>query len=135
VLFVSQLETTGGDGDSRRAISNAVVATFKDYIGKGPTRARTYISDNMVVCLLEDTRTRAESSLIDAGEVDSVMATRKKFQDTMRHRLVADVERITRRKVVAFMSDSHLEPDFASETFVLDPFVLEELWGGTASSS
>lgn len=83
-----------------------------------------------MVCLLEDTRTRAESSLIDAGEVASVMATRKKFQDTMRQRLVADVEEITGRKVIAFMSDSHLEPDFASETFVLEPFALERLGQG-----
>lgn len=118
------------DGDWRRRISNAVVLTFKDYTGKGPTRARTYVNDNLVVCLLEDTRTRAESSLIDAGEVASVMATRKKFQDTMRQRLVADVEEITGRKVIAFMSDSHLEPDFASETFVLEPFALERLGRG-----
>jgi uncharacterized protein YbcI len=123
-------------GDWRQQISTAVVVTFKDYIGKGPTSARTYVNDNLVVCLLEDTRTRAESTLIDAGEVDRVMATRKKFQDTMRERLVSEVEEITGRKVIAFMSDSHLEPDFASETFVLDPFRLEGIeWEGSAASA
>lgn len=112
-------------GEWRQQVSNAVVRAFKDYVGKGPTKARTYVSDNLVVCLLEDTRTRAESSLIEAGEVASVMSTRKKFQDTMRDRLVADVEEITQRKVIAFMSDSNLDPDFAAETFVLEPFELD----------
>lgn len=108
-------------------VSNAVVKAFKEYIGKGPTKARTYVSGNLVVCLLEDTRTRAEATLIDHGEVASVMTTRKKFQDTMRERLISDVEAITQRKVIAFTSDSNLEPDFASETFVLEPYALDEL--------
>ena len=50
-----------------------------------------------------------------------VVEMRRSFQQTMRDELSAAVERITGRKVIAFMSDSHLEPDYSAEIFVLAP--------------
>ena len=39
----------------------------------------------------------------------------------MRPHLVAEVEKLMERKVIAFLSDNHLAPDFAVESFILAP--------------
>jgi uncharacterized protein YbcI len=71
--------------------------------------------------LLEGTLTAAESALAKSGEQEYVAALRRKVQQTMRDDLEAAVERVTGRQVIAFMSDSHLDPDVSAETFVLEP--------------
>ncbi len=101
------------------ALSTAIVGIFKEYLGRGPTRARVQITQTTVVALLSDTLTKAERSLVANGNGDLVRQVRRKFQDTMREDLVAAVEAQVGRKVVAFMSDNHLEPDVAAELFVL----------------
>ena len=108
-------------GELNAAISKAVVRSFSDHIGRGPTKARTSIRDDLVVCLLENGLTRAERTLVADGKEQLVLDTRRAFQDTMRANLVGAVERLTRRKVIAFMSENHIDPDVATETFLLEP--------------
>lgn len=108
-------------GQVAAAISNAVVKLMHEYTGRGPTKARTTITDDMVIVLMADTLLRAERTLVDNGEVDTVCNMRRTFQSTMREDLVATVEEHTGREVVAFMSDNHIEPDMAVEVFVLEP--------------
>ncbi len=103
------------------AISNAVVRIVADYTGRGPTQARTSIHDGVVLVLMRDTLTKAERTLATAGDGDLVLTTRARFQSTMRDDLVAAVEGLLERKVVAFMSANHLDPDMAAEVFVLEP--------------
>jgi uncharacterized protein YbcI len=93
---------------------------MNEYTGRGPTRARTYISDDLVTVVLRDTLTKGERSLVSDGRTELVLSTRKAFQTTMEDELVALVEDLTGRKVFAFLSDNHIEPDIAVETFVLD---------------
>jgi len=50
-----------------------------------------------------------------------VLATRKTFQQVMGHDLVAGVEAVTGRTVVAFLSANHIDPDIAVKTFILAP--------------
>jgi uncharacterized protein YbcI len=102
-------------------LSNAVVRLVREYTGRGPTRARTSISRDLVSVVMADTLTKAERNLADNGKRDLVLQIRHEFQKTMRDDLVAAVERITERKVIAFMSDNHIDPDMAVESFVLDP--------------
>lgn len=102
------------------AISNRVVRLLSEYTGRGPTRARTYITDQLVTVLVRDTLTKGEHSLVRDGQADLVLATRKAYQGTMRTDLIAVVEETLDRKVVAFLSDNHLDPDVAVEVFVLD---------------
>ena len=64
--------------------------------------------------------TKAEQSLVADGEIDTVLGMPQKFQRTMRDDLVGEIERLTGRKVLAFMSDNHVEPDLAAELFFLD---------------
>ncbi len=110
-----------GRGELNAAISNAVVKIQRDYLGRGPTKARTSIRDNAVVVLLEDTLTKAERSLVLDGKEDEVLVTRGSLQRTMRRDMEAAVEALTGRAVVAFMSTNHIDPDIACEVFVMAP--------------
>ena len=113
-------------GDLNAAISKAVVQLLSEYVGRGPTKARTIHNGKLVVCMLEDTMTKAERSLAAGGHEEFVLRARHAMQDTMRADLTAAVETLTHRKVAAFMSDNHIEPDLAAEVFVLDEPVSAE---------
>jgi uncharacterized protein YbcI len=103
------------------AISNATVRLLSEYTGRGPTKARTYITGDLISVVLQDTLTKGERSLVRNGETDLVLQTRKAHQKTMKEALVASVEEITGRTVLAFLSDNHVDPDYAVEAFVLEP--------------
>jgi uncharacterized protein YbcI len=108
-------------GPHLTAIANAVVQIVREYTGRGPTKARASIRDNVVIVLMQETLLKAEHSLINDSKGGLVVEMRRSFQQTMRDELSAAVERLTERKVIAFMSDSHLEPDYSIEVFVLAP--------------
>ena len=110
--------TTGSHG---LAISNLVVRLLSEYTGRGPTKARTHFSDNLITVVVQDLLTKGERSLIRDGKADLVLETRRAYQLTMRDDLVAIVERQLDRTVIAFMSQNHIDPDLAVEVFVLEP--------------
>jgi uncharacterized protein YbcI len=112
-------------GALNAAISNAIVGLLRENVGKGPTKARTFHVDKIVLCLLENTMTRAEQSLAAHSKEDYVLGMRHALQETMQEQMTDAVEALTGRKVVAFMSANHLNPDFAAEMFVLDEPVTE----------
>ena len=103
------------------AISNFVVRTLSEYTGRGPTKARTHLSDNVVTVVLQDTLTKGERSLVEDGLNDLVLNMRKAFQATMRDELTRGIEEILGRRVVAFLSDNHIDPDYGVEVFILGP--------------
>jgi len=98
-----------------------MVALFKDATGRGPGRARTYIEDGLVVTVLHDTMTKAERTLKDENLEDHVRSLRRIFQGTFRDEAIAVVERLTGRRVLAFLSDHAVNTDYAVEAFILDP--------------
>lgn len=102
------------------AISDAVGRIFRDYLGRGPTRTRASIRDNVVVVVLEDTLTKAEKTLAAGGQVEPILHMRRTFQRTMREPLCDAVADLTGRPVIAFMGDNHTDPDYAVEVFVLE---------------
>jgi uncharacterized protein YbcI len=102
------------------AISNLVVKLLHSYTGRGPTKARTHLNDNVVTVILQDTLNLGERSLVEGGKGQMVLDIRFAFQQTMRDDLTRGVEEITGRKVDAFMSANHIDPDVAVECFVLD---------------
>src|SRR3954454_22495593 len=103
-------------GDVRLAVANAVVRLYKRYYGKGPTRARAYYQDDVVTCVLREVYTRAERTLIASGRSSSVLATRRELQQVIREEFVSEVERITGRKVIGFLSANQEDPDMSVET-------------------
>ena len=115
------------------AISNATVRLLSEHTGRGPTKARTYITGDLVSVVLQDTLTKGERSLVRNGETDLVLRTRKAHQKTMEAALVASVEEITGRTVLAFLSDNHVDPDYAVESFVLAPLP-DRTAGGEAAA-
>ncbi len=108
-------------GPRAAAISEAMVRLLHDYTGRGPTRARTTIGDDLIVCVLADTLTKSERRLVEAGEEQMVLDQRFTFQRLMREEAITAIEGASGRKVAAFMSTNHIEPDLAVETFVLEP--------------
>lgn len=108
-------------GRQLSAISNGITRLHRDHYGRGATTVRTVMQRNYVMCMLEDIYTPVERTLIDAGRSDAVRDTRTIFQDTMRTGFVEIVERALERKVVAFMSQVHFDPDMSAEIFVLEP--------------
>lgn len=111
----------GANTSPAAAIANLVVGVFSEYTGRGPTRARAYIHDDIVTVVLRETLTKAERSLADHGRSEEVLRMRFAFQQTMREDLVRGVQDILDREVQAFLSANHLDPDLAVETFVLVP--------------
>jgi uncharacterized protein YbcI len=103
------------------AISNRVVQVFSEYTGRGPTRARTYMQDDLITVVVQDTLTKGERTLVSDGKAEIVLGMRREFQDTMHGDLVAGVEELTGREVIAFFSANHIEPDSALEAFLLGP--------------
>ena len=115
----------GERGRQAAAISNAITRIHREHYGRGATTVRTIMQRNYIVSFLEDIYTPIERTLIDAGHPERVRETRQIFQDAMRDRFSQAVEEATGRRVVAFMSQVHFDPDLACEVFVLEPRVGE----------
>jgi len=102
-------------------ISNTVVRALARTTGRGPTKARTTLGDNGVFVVLQDSMTRGEQTLADAGEGEAVLDLRRRWQRVMKEEISREIEQLTGRKVIGFMSDNHIDPDLAVEVFVLEP--------------
>jgi len=103
------------------AISNAMVQLLRRYTGRGPVRARTTLGEDLVVCVMGATLTKAELSLVRDGKHDVVLHGRRAFQDTIQADAEDVVYELMGRRVSAFMSTNHIDPDLAVEIFVLEP--------------
>ena len=102
-------------------ISTATVQLLHDFTGRGPTKAKTLIKDDVVTVLLADTLTKGERNLVDNGHSERVLQLRHDYQRVMADDFIAIVERQLDRKVIAFMSQNHIDPDLGVEVFVLEP--------------
>jgi len=119
-------------GSTSAAISNGAVGLLQEYTGRGPTKTRTTINHDSVLILFGNTLTKGERVLAERGDGAVVLQMRHRFQEAMRDDLIALVETQTERKVVAFMSTNHIDPDMAAEVFVLEPEQLPEADGARA---
>lgn len=108
-------------GTKAAAISSGAVQILSQYTGRGPTKARTTISDDHVLIVMGDTLTKGERTLVKAGYSERVLQVRADFQSAMSQDLIALVEGQIDRKVVAFMSNNNIDPDLGVEMFVLSP--------------
>jgi uncharacterized protein YbcI len=103
------------------AISESLVSLHREYYGKGPTKAKTFFMDDTVLCLLRGGFTVVERTLIENGREQAVHDIRHSFQLAMEERFTNVVEDALGRKVVAYMSQVHNDPDVSAELFVLEP--------------
>jgi uncharacterized protein YbcI len=113
--------TTRTHGDVLTAISDGMVALLKEFYGRGPTRAKSYYEDDLVVCLLRGGFSRVEQTLLAGGRGSSVIQQRMDFQELMRERFESVIEHATGRRVIGFMSGNQQDPDIMCEVFILAP--------------
>jgi uncharacterized protein YbcI len=116
-------------GEVAATISREAVKILRDYTGRGPTKVRTVINTDLVVINFADALTKGEAKLVELGRSGHVLQMRRDFQAAMKDELVELVESALGRKVIAFMSDNHLDPDVAIEAFVLEREDLREPGG------
>lgn len=107
-------------GALNAAIANEVGKLVAEFTGRGATRSRAFVHQDLVVCLLEDGATRAERNLVAAGKPDLVRLQRDALQRALAPQLIAAVERLTERQVRLFLSGSDHSGGSAIEAFVLD---------------
>ena len=101
-------------------ITNRIVAFMREHYGRGPIKAKTYVLDNLIVCVLTDGFTAIERTMMEGGEPERVLAMRRDFQRMMKERYSEMIEELTGRKVLAFLSQAHVEPDLTIEIFLMD---------------
>jgi uncharacterized protein YbcI len=102
-------------------ISNRIVKLLREHYGRGPIKAKTYVMDDIVVCVLRGVGfTPLEKTIMDSGEPARVVAMREDFQRIMASRYKELIEELTDRQVVAFLSQAHVEPDITLEVFFID---------------
>lgn len=107
-------------GELNAAITREVIRIQNESHGRGPKKAFSFHNGNVVITVLEDVLSPAERKLADNGDREAVLKMRSLYQRSMGPELKKSIEAVTGRKVTAFMSDNHVEPDMAVEIFILD---------------
>ena len=98
-----------------------MVGLLQEFYGRGPTRTKSYYEDDLVVCVLRGGFSRVEQTLLEGGRGAAVIEQRMEFQELMRERFEAVIERATGRRVIGFMSGNQQHPDMMCEVFILAP--------------
>jgi uncharacterized protein YbcI len=113
-------------GELLTNIPNALGRLHKEYYGKGPTQAKTFLVDDIVMCILRGGFTAVEHTLIASNQDAPVREIRHAFQQAMRDRFTQVVEQALDRRVLAYLSQVHTEPEISVEVFLLEPEEDEE---------
>lgn len=103
----------------RSEISEGLAALHGHWYGRGPSSARAYMTEDVVVVLLEETFTPAERELIQRQQADGLREMRRRFQTVLAEEFTSIVEQATGREVRSFVSDTDLCEDLSIEVFVL----------------
>ena len=115
-------ETGARAGEQLAAVTNGIVKLFRDYYGRGPTKAKSYLMDDRIImCVLEESMTKVERTLADTGHGDKVREVRLTFQEAMADEFKRTVADAMGRDVIAYHSQLTLDPDIGFEFFVLAP--------------
>src|SRR5437764_2826001 len=93
----SALDQIALNGELLSAVSNRMVQLHKRYYGKGPTKARSYVVGDLLVCLMQGGFTRAEETLMESGQARLVHEQRGECQQALREEFVRAVEETTGR--------------------------------------
>lgn len=117
-----EADETSGELESTlaRGISHEMVRLYSEYYGHQRTTARTYINENIVLVMLQSSVTADEIERFAKGLGKGVIDQRVAFQKGEEDAFTISIERLTGRKVVAFLSANEESLDFAAEMFVLD---------------
>ena len=103
------------------AVSNRIVAILREHYGRGPMKAKTYAIDDIIVVVMRGTGfTPLEQTMMDSGQANRIVNMRHEFQHMATPLFTDTIEELTGRKVLAFLSQAHIEPDITIEMFFVD---------------
>ena len=120
-----EIHSVDHDGTMLSALSNEMVALYKTQLGRGPTKVRSHWAGaDALLVTLEDSLTPAEQRLVEMGEHGRLRDTRTFFQYATKKEFIEVAERVTRRRVRAFVSGIDTAQDVSSEVFYLVPQTL-----------
>ena len=109
-----------GAGEELATVTTGIVGLFREYYGRGPERAKSYmLDDRYVVCVLRDTMTTVERTLAPT-DPELVRLVRLTFQEAMADSFIRVVEEAIGRRVLTYHSQLTLDPDIGFEFFLLD---------------
>jgi uncharacterized protein YbcI len=111
----------GDAGAVVEQISEEIAAIHEESYGRRPAKVTTYLLEDAVLCLCEIELLPYEALILETGDDATILRMRKAFQETIEPTFVSTVEHMTGRRVVAFISDTSLDPPFALEFFKLRP--------------
>jgi uncharacterized protein YbcI len=114
------------------AISREMVKAMKTYYGRGPTKAKSYLFDDLLFVVMRGGALQSEKTMLEAGYGDTVREFRQKFENVMAERLVGTIEQLTERKVMTYQSQILFEPEVVIEIFVFDEPVSRDALEQTA---
>lgn len=117
---MTQASEQPGERELTQAISAAIVELYATHYGHDRTTATTYLNDKIVLCVLESILTVEEDGLIARGSRGAVIDGRVAFQTDTQDDFTLAVERLTNRRVTAFLSANQTTPGVACELFFLD---------------
>ena len=104
------------------AVTGAMVALHERYHHRKPGTAKTLLlGDDLLVSILGGVYTDVEKTMIELQRATVVQETRSAFQIAMQDKFINAVERLSGRRVLAFISNSHVGPDLEMEIFMLAP--------------
>jgi uncharacterized protein YbcI len=110
-----------GGGHLLAAISTRIVAILRDHYGRGPMKAKTYALDDIIVVVMRGSGfTPLEKTIMESGQPQRVVDMRHDFQHIMTERFTDTIEELTGRRVTAFLSQAHVDPDITIEIFFVD---------------
>jgi uncharacterized protein YbcI len=115
------MESTTGSPGVSQLISAGMVRLYKEQLGRGPTKARTWVTDEMVVTVLADSLTKAEETLTNADLGEAVRDLRRTLQSAMTNEMAKLIEETMQREVICVLSDHSPDPDYAVEVILLAP--------------
>jgi uncharacterized protein YbcI len=104
------------------AVTDAMVVLHRSYHHRAPVTAKTLLlGGDLLACVMGGVYTDVEKTMIELQRTTVVQETRSFFQDAMQHKFIAEVERLSGREVLAFISNHHVGPDMEIELFMLTP--------------
>ena len=115
-------------------LSSAIVQAQKEYWGKGPTRAKSYLLDDFLLIVMRGGFLPVERTMLEAGKEDIVRQYRQDFENEMSSRLIAKMEELTGRSIVTYQSQILFDPNIVIEIFFFDQPATEEQAQATVES-
>ena len=108
------------EGSLLARISTEMVRTMKQYYGRGPVSAKSYLVDDLLFVVMREGMTQAEQTMLEAGREGTVRNFRQEFENEMSEVLIRMIERLTGRRVVTYQSQVLFDPNITIEIFVFD---------------